>query len=947
MAAEAEKAAETGEGTVGSEVIEVTGSLVDRKTLDTPAPVQVLDRETLKATGENNIGTVLQFLPAQFGGATVNINNGGDGSTRVNLRGIGTKRSLVLMNGRRMVPSGLGADSSVDLSMIPLAMIERIEILKDGASAIYGSDAIGGVMNIITRKDFRGTEVSLYTGETSHSDGFTYDISMVTGSGNDKANVVFAADYSDQRAVMAGDRDFSKSKLSFDFAPDTYGDIAGAGSGTIPNGLLRWKDKQKPENVGVGNALWASLATTCPSGVCTRDSMNMPFRDFNGGGNSDVGEGDLYNFQPLNYVRVPLRKYNLFTQGSYKLSDHITAEAEGMYSHRTNSTQLAPEPVITNGYDQPIVITRDSIYNPFDRDVVLFNRRLVEGGNRFDQFDVDSFRLVVGLNGDIPEDAPALKNWKWEVSYNAGRTAATDVHSGSVIVSHLARAVGPSYQDADGSTHCGTVDDPGPADCVPVNLLGTAGQITGNQLPYILYTGVTSGYSDQKTALAQAHGQLAKTPWDGDIALAVGADYRKESGAFTPDPLVSTGDTSNPAQKPTAGKYNVAEAFAELSIVPVTNRKAAKYVELDGAVRAYDYDTFGSGVTGKASALYKAPQGVSVRGTYSSAFRAPNIGELYAGNADSFPNAVDPCDTEGGKTVPSNPTIRQNCYGSMASGGEGLPMDLNNPNPAGQLKTSVGGNPKTGAETATALTAGIVIEPTAVKGLAATLDYFKIKIDNAISTIGAQVILDECYTQSVRQYCDKITRDPNTHEIKRIVDTTTNVGGVDTSGIDFSIGYNHEHPKAGRFRVSFDGTYLLTYDQRTAVNTIYGIGVFDLGVMASRVRTNTTFMWGKGGLNAGVTIHEIGGGKECENNDCRPQGDTPAARRGIDYAATGDIFASYSVKDAIGTTSISGGINNVADSPPPWIYAGFAGNSDQTVYDYLGRFAYVRLTQAF
>src|SRR6185437_2411164 len=280
---------------------------------------------------------------AQFGGSTVNINNGGDGSTRVSLRGLGTQSTLVLLNGRRMVPSGLGADSSVDLSVLPSAMIERIEVLKDGASAIYGSDAIGGVVNVITRKDFNGTEASLYTGETSHGDGFTYDASIVTGATSSKGNVIFSAGYTQQDPVFAGDRDFSRSKLSFDYDPATYGTISEAGSATAANGLLDWNDgftaADGPQYVG--NALWQSLATLCPSGFCSRDNNSSPYRDFNFDGNMDSGKGDLYNFQPLNYLRVPMRKYNVFTQGTYKLSDHVNAEFEGMYVNRSNGVQLA------------------------------------------------------------------------------------------------------------------------------------------------------------------------------------------------------------------------------------------------------------------------------------------------------------------------------------------------------------------------------------------------------------------------------------------------------------------------------------------------------------------------------------------------------------------------------------------------------------------------------
>ena len=216
-----EELAKMADQTAQEEVIVVTGSLIDRRELTSPAPVTVLDKADLEGAGVSTVGDILQNLPAQSNAINAQVNNGGDGSTRVDIRGLGANRTLVLINGRRVVPGGTGADSSVDLNAIPLAVIERVEVLKDGASAVYGSDAIGGVVNVITREDFEGTEVALYTGSSTRGDGFTYDMSFVTGHSSKKGNVIFSAGWQRQSPVFAGDRSYSEFDRDYDFTePD-------------------------------------------------------------------------------------------------------------------------------------------------------------------------------------------------------------------------------------------------------------------------------------------------------------------------------------------------------------------------------------------------------------------------------------------------------------------------------------------------------------------------------------------------------------------------------------------------------------------------------------------------------------------------------------------------------------------------------------------------------
>ena len=598
------------------EIIEVTGSMIERRELTTAAPVSVLDKADLEGAGLSTIGDILQNLPAQSNAINAQANNGGDGSTRVNIRGLGVNRTLVLLNGRRVVPGGIGADASVDLNAIPLAAIERVEVLKDGASAVYGSDAVGGVVNIITRQDFRGSEASVYTGGSSRGDGFTYDVSFVTGHSSNKGNIIFSAGYQSQRPVFAGDREFSAADREYDYEANeeyTSGSTATPG-GYIDPATIDLDGDGAPDNVALCGR---DASEEMPPLACKPDGRGgwEPFND----------PDDLYNYQPSNYLYTPSRRYNIYSAGHYNLTENVKVFYEGLYLNRQSNQQLAPEPFSGN-----VPISARSIYNNTSGDIYDYRRRLEEFGDRNQLQNVDTFRLVTGISGKISADAPAFKNWKWEVSYNYGHTVGLQRLAGNLIVSRLANALGPSFLDADLVPRCGTPDNVIPG-CVPMNIMGPSGSISPEQAAYVTFTGVSTGFNDQKTALAQASGRIMKLPNNGDIAIAVGADYRREAGGFTPDPLTSIGDTTGNAQAPTSGSYDVREAFAELSIVPVSGLRGAQWSELSFAARAFDYDTFGSGVTWKAGGLFKTFGGLAVRGTYSTAFRAPSVGELYQG----------------------------------------------------------------------------------------------------------------------------------------------------------------------------------------------------------------------------------------------------------------------------------------------------------------------------
>jgi iron complex outermembrane receptor protein len=900
------------------EVIVVTGSTIERKTLTTPAPLTVLNREALIAAGRATVGDIIQMLPSQTNGINAQTNNGGDGSTRVDLRGLGAARTLTLINGRRVVPSGNGANPSVDMNMIPLAMIERVEVLKDGASAVYGSDAVGGVVNVITRSDINGSEATVYTGESSHGDGFTYDASFVTGynTDNKNGNVVFSAGLQRQKPVFAGDRTFSSYDMTYDYANHVAvrsGSTAALG-GRVNAKAVDMNGDGKPDTINL-----------CGTGVqfCTNNGA--------GGWRPFAQPDDLYNYQPINYLYTPSSRYNVYSTGSYKLRPEISTFYEASYMNRGSTQQLAPEV-----FNNAVPISKNSIYNPTGGDILGYQRRLDEFGPRSTAEGANNFRMVGGFQGTVPNDVDLFKNFKWELAYDYGRNDTNVVSNGNLVKSRLANAVGPSFINASGVPTCGTPTQP-IAGCVPMNVLGPAGSIDPTAAGYTSYTGVRTGFSEQQTASANVRGRLLTLPNNGDLSVSVGGDFRRESGGATPDPLTANGDTTGNASTPTKGSYNVVEGFGELSLVPVSHNEIADWLELNLAARGFRYSTFGSGVTWKAGVLFRTFNGISLRGTYSTAFRAPSVLELYQGKADGFPLTADPCDTKPrGTTVMLDPMVAAQCaqQGVPSSAAFGTT----------QQRAVTGGNPELKAETAKVLTAGVVLEPPQIKGLSLTADYWKVDIAHAIQTLNATVILANCYNHGLQSFCDQIHRNPTLgYSIDFIQNTAQNIGGTATSGVDFALSYDHKLGALGRFREFAEAEYLLKYNLDNVTQVLHGLGNYDLGARP-RIKANFATMWQHPvGLGAGFNVRYVGPFKECDQNNCN--GGAPS--RSVGTWSKTDVYGNYLFKTPAGATTLSVGVNNVMNRNPPLIYIGFQADSDAATYDYMGRFVYMRMTQQF
>jgi len=651
------------------EEIVVTGSRIRRKDLATPAPVSVINRSEIAASGRVSIGDLLQTLPEQGNAINTQVNNGGSGATRVSLRGLGSARTLVLVNGRRFVPGGTGADASVDLNSIPTAAIERIEVLKDGASAVYGSDAIGGVVNIITRKK-GATELAGFTGTTSRGDGTIYDLNGTTGASvGDSGSFIFSGGFYKQLPVWAAARSFSAVPLAYDATggktvsgqPGPYSQ----GSTTVPAGTFSISACKKgtpgtpagtpcigrpvpnPANdprIALLNNLISTYKTT---GIFILDPNapgNLGYRPFTSDRLPADG-GDGFNFQPNNYLVTPQQRISLFASGETRVTSGVRAYVEASYVNRQSKQTLAPEP-------ENVPVSAQNVYNPFGVDLTQVQRRLVEFDNRSFTQDIDTIRVVGGLDGTLPEEAGPLAGWFFDASLNFGRTEGTQLKQGSLNRAFLTQALGPSFYDAGGVARCGTAKAP-IAGCVPLNLFGGPGSITQDQVTPLTFTGNLRGTNQLTGLLTNLTGELFRLLNERPVSLAAGYEYRFVTGEFIPDPLTVAGLTTGNKGTITSGTYHVNEGFGELSVPVISNAPFARDFEATVAARVFNYNTFGTGTTYKLGARWRIIDDLTVRGTYSTGFRAPSIADLYAGLSDSFPRVADPCrGTAGGGGTP-------------------------------------------------------------------------------------------------------------------------------------------------------------------------------------------------------------------------------------------------------------------------------------------------------
>ncbi|MDX1570132.1 MAG: TonB-dependent receptor [Xanthomonadales bacterium] len=913
--------------------ISVTGTRIKQAEIEGASPIFILDRDDIEKSGETSVGDVLQNL--SISGSTLNqqFNNGGNGETWVDLRQLGPNRVLVLLNGRRLVANTAGI---VDINQIPIALIERIEILKDGASAIYGSEAVSGVVNIITRSDYAGMQLNAYIGQYQDSgDGQTEEYNFTVGASSDRGSMFFTASYTSVEPVFARDREISAEPL--------FGTGNAFASTFTPQGRF-------------GAAMLGSFSLTTDPGANVTGPGGLGAAAFRPGDFSlgvPGGGLDRFNFAPDNYLLTPQERFSISTVSTYEITDAVRMSVEANYTSRESDQLLAPTPLglgfFGSNLASSIGIGANNPFNPFGvalrASSFLLGRRLVEAGPRRNFQEVDNYRFGLGFEGSFE----ALDRYfDWNVDYVFGETERTDRQYGQVNLRRVQEALSD--------------DCPVTPGCVPLNLFGglpgitnpragDPGSITREMIDFISFVAQDARGSELTSYSTSLTGDLFELP-AGPLAFATGYEHREEEGFDEPDALIKEGATSGNARQPTSGGFSTDEFFVEFAVPLLSNLPAARRLDLSLASRYSDYDTFGDTTNSKVGIEWMPIGDLLVRGTYSEGFRAPSIFELFGGQSDSFPSLTDPCSDFLGLQNPSNAqnqTVINNCIS------QGVPPDGSYVQANAQIRITVGSNPNLQPETSESTTFGFVYSPSWLDGFDLTVDYFEIELDNAIGATGPQTILNSC--ANTLQLCSLIQRNSR-GQVVDLLNGGINLASRTVEGVDFLVAYSLPWTEWGFWRVEWDGAAQLVNQQSTpdlnnpdpdAEPIEQDFVGFNAGDQAfAKWRSNLGINWSLDNWEVTWNMHYVEGTDEvCPVDpafglcDLDLDGDGINEGNSLGSTTVHDVQVRYHLQKY--GMELTLGARNVGDKTPPVSVLAFSNSFNVADYTLPERFPYVRV----
>ena len=900
--------------------VTVTGSLIRRVDVETASPVVTVDRAAIANAGNPTMGNVLQQLPAISGNATNTQNNtngggvasptleGGDGAARISLRGLGVNRTLVLIDGQRM--------ANADVNMIPQSMIERVDVLAEGASTVYGSDAIGGVVNFILRKDFKGVEASVNGGISSHGDGQRHGLSLIGGMTGDNYNIVGGLDYNKYDAVLATQRRFSAHPLYL-----SSGALTASGSSTIPTGKI-----QLPASIGSQYGCRVKNGTVLVTKAQGNGSSQSDYR-------CDNYPVDSYNYNAYNYIQTAQQRTDGFLLGSYNLTPNLSFFANAFFNHTQSSGQDAPAPTAANSdgwyvaASNPInpfgVTFGTDPANPTDPNGGYgFNTRLTGAGTRLHTFDTQNVQINTGLRGAFGQSS-----WNWDASLDYGHSNRVQRDYNELNIAAFQAAINSG-----------------------VNIFDQANQPAIKGLvdtPVYVYTNAT------KQVQFDANGEL----WDlpaGAMQLAVGALYRQQSMNYTVTPDAVLNLATGKCQilqegcgSPGRGSQNVKELYAESLIPLLADQPWAHSLNVDVGVRTSHYNTSGSTTNGKIALEWRPIADLLVRGTVSQVFRAPNLDELYDGVTLIQPSLNDPC---------VGLTATQ--LAQHAAACQSVPPGWVNTNQ--QVNTYYSGASTVGQslkpEKGKSIDFGLVYDPGWISGLSTSVDFWHIYLTNLLTPIAAQTIVNSCFANNSSPYCPLISRYGTNTQLAgqvNVIDTpVVNLGNLSTSGIDFTLDYKIPHfnlgsVDPGNFKAGFASTYLSTYSNdatpgQPGAHTVNYAGTYtqQFGNM-TRWRGTVTLNWTRGNWSAQWQTRYI-------NSLTNLNAD--AAIAGVNLPMASVTYHSLKIGYAVPSihTTFDVGVDNLSDKTPPLIYQnGLNYNVDTSTYDTIGRYYWARATVKF
>lgn len=952
--------------------IVVTGSRIPQANLVTTSPVTQVTGEDIDVAGVTRVEDLITQLPQAFASQNSTVSNGASGTATVSLRNLGSDRTLVLIDGRRM---GYGSpnDSAADLNQIPGQLVERVEVLTGGASAVYGSDAVAGVVNFIMKKEFEGVQIDAQYGFYQHnndydgvgnlraeiqrraatnpsqfvlpddnvSDGESREVTLTMGvsSPDGKGNLLAYAGYRNNNPILQAGRDYSACTIANPVAarPTTY---ACGGSGTSFPGQFT--------NFGTGGPNYAFTV-----------GPNRTFVPY-------VRDVNAYNYGPINYYQRPDERYTLGAFGRYEINEHAEVFTQLMFNDYSSVAQIAPSGSFFNAdtinCDNPLLSASQktqigctpALVASGGRVPFYIGRRNVEGGGRQDSLNYESYRAVVGVRGLITE------GWNYDLAAQFSRVRLSRTYLNDFSVTRLIRAT--DVVSVGGVPTCRSVVDGTDPSCVPYDVFALGG-VTQDALDYLQIPLVQTGETTQQVVTAAITGDLGQygiqSPYAASgVKVAFGAEYRRDYLGSTTDAAFASGDGAGQGG-PTigvTGSVDVTDLFGEIQIPLADGQSWAYSASVDAAYRHSEYANISTD-TYKVGADYAPVEDFRLRASYSRAVRAPNVLELFAAQGFGLFDQTtgDPCGAPIGTAFRA--TLAQ-CTATGVPAAQYGSASLNSP--ASQYNQITGGNPNLEAEESDTITFGFVATPSFLPRFNISVDWFDIQVDGLISSVGAANTLDLCYRDNDAAACGRINRGPSGSLWVGegfVENLSINIGGRKTSGVDVNAGYSVDLEDWGvtgwgQLGFGFVGTWLNSLEDDTGTGTASAVydcvgfyGSAQCGVPNPEWRHRARVTW-QSPWNVDVSgtwryYSEVDFGSSLTGSVAGRLDSTLDAMNYFDIAANWQI-----------TDSVSGriGVNNVFDTDPPLSVAagtGGNGNTYPQLYDALGRYIFMGVTANF
>lgn len=938
------------------EKIQVTGSRIRSANAVSTSPIATIGEIEIEQQQQPEIERIFRNMPATVPGDNSNINNGTGGAATVNLRGLGSNRNLVLMNGKRIVP--FNTAGTVDTSTIPTALIERVDIVTGGASAVYGSDAISGAVNVILKNDFEGAELELAHSRTAEADAQTKNATFTVGGNfdDDRGNAVLSVSWLNRDPLLLGQRSLGNYGIST---------ISGANLDNFLNGVA----PTPPADPTCGGPDVVAVGGGSPTGIPTRLGI-VGLGAAGAGQFRDTGDfivGPIcsqFNFNPYNYYQTPAKRYSGTAMANYHLENDATLYGTFNFTNTSVSQQVAPSGIFNTPFMVPLAnpflsaqaqgaligaananigaLTASTWRDENENGIVdapdylqmQVARRTPELGPRSTSFNTDQFQFITGVEGLIDD------TWAYDVSIQHGETNRVDTNAGYTNVANIANAL-----DAVSTDVCNNGD----SSCVPLNVFGGFGTITPAMAQYASATAFATTSYQQRVFSAAIDGPFESvvSPFaDTPLAMSFGYEYREEVAFYNPDECLKLAPASclggaGGNSLPVGGSFKVNELYTEGKLPLIENATLVDVLELEFGYRHSNYDTVGENGSWKLGLAWKPADELLIRVMRQAATRAPNVGELYAPLTSGLDNAdMDPCSIANAANI--DDTLRARCISTgMTAAQVGAVNDI----AAGQINVFSGSNPNAlpDAEKAATVTAGFVWTPEfdTVKRTQLSVDFYDIDVSGYIGTNTPQEVLDGCYELGIASQCSLIKRIGGNLEISGagIQSYTTNLSYLRTRGLEVAFNFGFDLGSMGMLDFNSNiNKYLKAERLTSSVSEVIDCkGFYGTNCTPQHdLRATQRASWNYEDYSLSLFWRYLG---KIERETAQQAGSFDAFDRISSYSYF-DLFGSYAATEDV---TLSLGVDNLFDKSAPVVGDAAAstaynsGNTFPAYYDMLGR----------